>query len=956
MSHQTTVALGFGGASGFAPNDLTSPERAATAGAVPDLTMTEPPVTELRVHGVSGSDGPTMLEHPNVVQVAGDSTTMFYRRWTPAVATGGCAVPWRLEAYSWGGLTESPLASASWLLLAPLMLFNVAHFALPAEAERQRAAEDATYLSRGRGRFTAQALLRLLALSATVQFAVVLVAAFVNTLALQASQAGLPSWLQWYQRVQVANRVRLAVVAVIVVLGTLWWIGEKTRSKYEARTSRARPKINEKWALTQTAFWEGSALVRRQRDLHMAAALACIAFILCRPSRHMPGLHVAVAAGSLALLTAAAVTLFTPLAERYRVTLAQAEERRQGDRDSADHVGATIWWCRTLLLASAAALVGASFLGGWPDAGKEPATISGFTNFCALTLIGQALLVVLFGLYVAGLDRSTKNKRAKARRAIAKDAPQSETRNAPRRSPRFWAAAETTRPFLRGQLASLLALMAVCLGGMFSSAMVLFFARLLGTPVPNGAALVHPSAHTLEIPWPIYVMALAPVGLLAGGIVGVGWMVGVAIRDKRLFLSTDESDVNTMRVADYYHGRQGGDGDFGHGKASESIAKSWAHGRMVDQAAVVACCGTVGMVAAVAFALTGSRDSQGGLPGVFYGFGTAIGLFVAGLLVTLLRSAFNDPSRRKTIGALWDVGTFWPRAAHPFAPPCYAERAVPELVDRIRILTGTVAPSDTDPAWADIQAHTSGTFDAESSTAATVPATRLLLTGYSQGSVIAPAVIAQLPQETLDRVALLTLACPARRLYGRAFPGYFGPEAIETLDHLLSSNTPVEESASETPRDRAHREKRVRAVRWRNVVRKSDYIGSWVFSDPMPTFTLDYLAAHIDQPCPDPVVLAADADQTPPPIHAHSDFFQDPFIAPVSRYLVDDLCDTKWCAGTRHEQRAQTRSQISTSAHVCRRQCFLLLQVAMRAIGHWLHLAAPPTCSPGSARSRRSSG
>jgi type IV secretory pathway VirJ component len=39
----------------------------------------------------------------------------------------------------------------------------------------------------------------------------------------------------------------------------------------------------------------------------------------------------------------------------------------------------------------------------------------------------------------------------------------------------------------------------------------------------------------------------------------------------------------------------------------------------------------------------------------------------------------------------------------------------------------------------------------------------VLLTGYSQGSVIAPAVIAQLPATTRDQVALLTLACPARR-------------------------------------------------------------------------------------------------------------------------------------------------------------------------------------------------
>jgi hypothetical protein len=58
------VVLGFGGAWGFAPADLTSPARAAAADAFTDSTLPGPdglPFTELRVHGVSGSNGPTML-------------------------------------------------------------------------------------------------------------------------------------------------------------------------------------------------------------------------------------------------------------------------------------------------------------------------------------------------------------------------------------------------------------------------------------------------------------------------------------------------------------------------------------------------------------------------------------------------------------------------------------------------------------------------------------------------------------------------------------------------------------------------------------------------------------------------------------------------------------------------------------------------------------------------------
>jgi hypothetical protein len=124
------VVLGFDAAWGFAPDDQTSPALASQAGALIDTTMTGERATELRIHGVSGSDGPTMLEHPQALQVSGDAVAGFYRRWSPDGA-GKPSVAWKLEAYSWGGLTEAPLAAASWLLLAPFMMYNVAYFMLP---------------------------------------------------------------------------------------------------------------------------------------------------------------------------------------------------------------------------------------------------------------------------------------------------------------------------------------------------------------------------------------------------------------------------------------------------------------------------------------------------------------------------------------------------------------------------------------------------------------------------------------------------------------------------------------------------------------------------------------------------------------------------------------------------------------------------------------------------------
>lgn len=148
----------------------------------------------------------------------------------------------------------------------------------------------------------------------------------------------------------------------------------------------------------------------------------------------------------------------------------------------------------------------------------------------------------------------------------------------------------------------------------------------------------------------------------------------------------------------------------------------------------------------------------------------------------------------------------------------------------------------------------------------------MLLTGYSQGSIIAPAVAAQLPLEVREQVALLTLACPARRLYGRAFPAYFGRDQLSALTGLLGGKGPT--------------------GRWKNLVRRSDFIGSWVFKCPEACFDDDYLRNHVDQPCLDPVLLVPDAEPTPPPTHRHSGWWPDPRTRVLGRYLVDLL--SRW--------------------------------------------------------------
>ena len=132
-----------------------------------------------------------------------------------------------------------------------------------------------------------------------------------------------------------------------------------------------------------------------------------------------------------------------------------------------------------------------------------------------------------------------------------------------------------------------------------------------------------------------------------------------------------------------------------------------------------------------------------------------LGVFLAGLvlpaMMAFLYSAWSDPTKRRTIGVLWDVGTFWPRSYHPLSPPCYTERAVPELQRRMWWL------------------HDNGG--------------RVMLVAHSQGAVLATAALVQPGcHPDGDHPALITFGSPVCKLYSWGFPAYFDHDLLEPLE------------------------------------------------------------------------------------------------------------------------------------------------------------------------------
>ncbi|KRE23031.1 hypothetical protein [Agromyces sp. Soil535] len=167
--------------------------------------------------------------------------------------------------------------------------------------------------------------------------------------------------------------------------------------------------------------------------------------------------------------------------------------------------------------------------------------------------------------------------------------------------------------------------------------------------------------------------------------------------------------------------------------------------------------GWLAVFAAVGFfilsVVVGFESLPSGIASAFNAVLVAVALAAVAAVVAHAASSSERP-----LGVFWDVVAFFPRAGHPFAPPCYGERVVPELAARTQ-------------SWLD-DPH------------ATRPRA-VIFTAHSMGSTISAATLLALRGEkikagplkgtqVLDRTALLSYGTQLRAYFSRFFPSVFG--------------------------------------------------------------------------------------------------------------------------------------------------------------------------------------
>ncbi|WP_063798819.1 hypothetical protein [Nocardia sp. NRRL S-836] len=594
------------------------------------ITGPDTRVVELRVHGVQGTTPQTLVDAVAAVDVAGDGLGRIVRPADrlrrpapgPVLQTESRSVPRVVEGYLWGGMTSGGVAKATWALLFPFSIANVAHWMLPPVPERNLPAH---LLGLG-----LRSLLRVFALLLT---ALLIAQVSVVSLDLLAGQClrpgadcltGVPAEVRafpWF-------RTSLGLLPVVVLVSVMRRISHvewriERREIAEAQQEERQPSSGLPGAHVATDP-DTPAL----RSLHVVMGLATAALIaLGGPLKQLTAtgpMEVAITVAWVAAMVFIGLCMLGTLL---------IDDPTGG----APHRGGR--WLRAalsrgprrvfLVLTAVLVLVTLGLQEQLPD------RVLGADVTVQVIALLMAFVLVLFGLLLvpaAVLARGT-------------------WKGLPRE----------LRPWAGGWFAAPVLAVAGLLGGGFGAGIALPVRKALGDHLDLPAGYGY-----ITLLWGV----AGALGLLSTFAVAsfTGLVRWRAFRRGKLW-AREASLLHSGRMRDL---------------RAATRAWWWARWERNHSHHLMLIIASVLFIGAVIATVLRVRDVPlAAWTRPFSAFGVGVlGL----LAVSLLRAVYlaaRQPESGRRLGIIADIAQFWPREAHPIVPPCYALKVVPELVSRV---------------------------------------------------------------------------------------------------------------------------------------------------------------------------------------------------------------------------------------------------------------------------------
>ncbi|HEV7184490.1 MAG TPA: hypothetical protein VGN33_08325 [Leifsonia sp.] len=846
----------------------------------------EPRILELRIHGIKNTPPAEMLGLPaaELTLDQGDDEGGFWVSTAPPGDASDPATPppgVRREAYSWGAMARSDggalfligqfFVQVAWLLLLPFGLCNSAYWAR--EVPVQRGSNE---WRAGRGASS----LRVFALGLTLLYVCALAAVSLDLIGSQCLGDGkscpaLPTGLTaFFESVAPARGPRLAIMALLPIAGivVLFLVSHHARMRYEAgifetaRAMRDRADTRRR-PLAADGFWDQARVGAPTEWLHLAAAFLLIALLLGW-DRVFAGTHgcgdldtffapnnscLDLSSGPLAAALLPAIGMLAAAAGLVIVVVriaaaadtvptaadAPARERqiRRKQHTREQFAGWTL--LASVLIFGFTALVVA--------AAGDYHEVSGDREFLGLVAAPSILLGAMVAISVSALGwRRGVSRWVSIALVVVSGlsllvAVTQREANILRTAAFSVAGAAVVVllllivlvPIVRGTTYRYQGwrgtgpgvLMLLSLGGamILSTLLVLGVETWLETGDKKTGASAAAAFGRLTPPrafrdFGVIIPLLALLLLLL-----VGAMVFLRLIRVPQLTTPQTTGGRPLRypLGDYPDGHVPVISEAG--RLSMKMLRARRFAAMFHRGEPVLGFLAILLAAGFVFALTVHIDLQ-----LWRSYQALVVSVLGAIAVYAVASVATNAltKQERPLGVMWDLICFLPRAGHPFGPPCYAERVVPELRQRVLTWLGPDGPA------------------AESER-------KVVFSAHSLGAVLAVACLFTLQPDaraSLKNVGLLTYGTQLRVYFGRFWPELFGPGALGTrpqsgpslwladpwLRQVLEDHAEADDVVAARARvgvdtdDSSLRELLTQPdgdVAWYNLWRRTDYLG-----------------------------------------------------------------------------------------------------------------------------------